>query len=146
MGPVMRVGVVAALVLLAACDPFSDGWSVSRGVIVQGHTDPPRLQAPEQIHAGQPVTLVVTTLAGGCAAPSHVNVRTSGMVVTIEPYDREPRPGVFSEPYSCPSIPCPCDHLAAVTFPSSGTATIRIKGKRKSPRGVVERTVTLTVE
>lgn len=65
----------------------------------------------------------ITTYGGGCTAKGDTHVTVAGMVATVSPYNVEPRPRT-----PCTAILLTFVHDTLISFPQSGTATIRVRG------------------
>jgi hypothetical protein len=89
--------------------------------------------------------VAVTTYGDGCHRRGDTEVRVTGLVATVTPYDYTALPGT-----PCTRQLVSMRHTAAVTFEQAGTAQIQVRGLDGSTRHaanlvgdtlVVERTV-----
>jgi hypothetical protein len=153
---ISRGTAAAAAIVVAACtsamdaepDPQGAGVGVDRvrvlGEIAGYNQDDPRISV---VASGRTVMVEVTTYGGGCHSKGETEVSRSGMTADVVPYDYTAPPGTV-----CTQQLLSFRHTAAIDFPGSGTATIRVRGidrRTKSAQNmtgsqiVVERTVVL---
>lgn len=117
----MRWAVLATLAL-SACVDSSDA-NVDIGLVDDGRqTDASFIDMPSVARPGQPFTVTVTTIGGGCTKPSSTEVLTTDADATVTPYDR----------YAAADVPCTRDlswiaHTATLHFDVPGTRTVRIQ-------------------
>jgi hypothetical protein len=78
---------------------------------------------------GRSVVVAVTTYGDGCYRKGQTHVTVSGMVADVRPYDVVPPAGTNCTRQLVAGI-----HEAVISFPSSGTARIRVHGYDASTR------------
>ncbi len=130
----MRGALLAFSALLLGCAAIgteTDDGTRPDAVRVMGeikgyNNDDPRIE----IVPGTRSALVrVTTYGGGCHSRGDTEVRVDGMVATVTPYDYTAPPGTV-----CTQPLISFIHEANISFPSSGTALIRVRGIDRSTR------------
>lgn len=146
---------ILGLLLLAACgndggaqnlpdaDPGTDELLV--GIIDFLGESADVLMAPATAQVGMPVSVTVSTYGGGCESASSMDTSANADTVTLVPYDRTYRqPGDI-----CTSVLRRLPHTTQLTFPSTGTWTIVVRGRRQTisqPDSIVEIQQTLAVQ
>jgi hypothetical protein len=78
---------------------------------------------------GRAVRVAVTTYGDGCYRKGETRVTLSGMVADVRPYDLLQPPGT-----NCTRQLVAGTHEAVISFPSTGTARIRVHGHDASTR------------
>ncbi|HEX7240253.1 MAG TPA: hypothetical protein VF263_08315 [Longimicrobiaceae bacterium] len=91
---------------------------------------------PDTARVGESVTIVVETFGGPveagpgevvCIGPGSTEVARDGLVVEVKPVDVATRPAAD---FPCADMLVRLRHEATVTFTRSGTATVRVVGRR----------------
>jgi hypothetical protein len=86
---------------------------------------PKVIEAPDTVRVGQPTMVRVTTIGdGGCWSADGIDVKRSGSVVELTPFD------VHSGAQICTMILLYLEHPTTLTFDAPGEAVIRVKGRR----------------
>ncbi len=142
--PKLIAGAVAGSILAwAACDPAFQAEPPIRektiGVVLTSG-DTGTVTIPTAVGAGTPFTVVVETFGGGCTEMDGTEVLTDGMVADVTPYDVVDRGSVV-----CPAIVRTFEHSAALVFPTTGEATVRVHGRTLPPDTSVVREYIVTV-
>jgi hypothetical protein len=122
------IGVVAALALTSCGALNSEVTSVDAGILIyQGKTA--TISAPDTATHGTPFQVNVQTFGTDCTqGVDHDDVRTNGLSVEIDPYNK-----------SAASATCTgggftsITHIVSVTVTSTGTATIKVVGLTDDP-------------
>lgn len=88
------------------------------------HLPPAVIDAPDEVDAGQPFVVTVTTIGlSGCARAEKQEVNISGRTVELKPYD------VYVGEI-CTAILLYLSHESTITLGSPGEWTIRVSGRR----------------
>jgi len=116
--PIVEVGVIAWDAEAGATGPeasiLPDGFTV--------------LDAPDEVQAGTPFEVTVTTLAlNGCYERDREDIEQQDEVIEITPYDRDPSAGSGD---SCPDVVGALDSTVELQFDTPGEALIRLNGQR----------------
>ncbi len=113
---------------LSGCGLTEPRWGLRRAEIELSEFETLDVTLPAVITAGQPATIGIRTYGDdGCTRHGQVTtVNVTGTTATIEPYDSV----IVAAPdnFACLSIVSRFTHTAAVTFPLSGSATLRVVG------------------
>ena len=122
-------GLVLAMLLFAAC--ADEDSVVELGALAYNPYDPPRVEVPSSVVAGDAFRVYVTTFGDGCISFERTDVVIDGDVVDISPYDRReiPPPNV-----GCIDIGYDFDHGGTVIFQTPGTKLVRVHGRRVEGR------------
>jgi hypothetical protein len=96
-----------------------------RPATLRFHADSERVEVPGEARAGEPFEIAFTTYGGGCIREDTTEVRVTGLVAEVTPYQLAPREGS--------SMICTMElrltrREVEVVFPGRGTATVRIIG------------------
>lgn len=115
---------LALLLSLLACESASEPTLRQRGAV---YPSPPAfIQAPDTVRAGMPFSASVSIVGSGtieCNRPDGASVQLGDRVARVEVFVRVPRGGAACTD-DLRAYPIP----VTVTFPSAGTATIRLIG------------------
>jgi hypothetical protein len=132
--------LLTLLVLLAGCGPGEPpegerlvrpaGSSAAdelrrRPATLRFHADSAQVAVPSEARAGEPFQVALTTYGGGCIREDTTEVRVTGLVAEVTPYQLAPREGS--------SMDCTLElrfdrREVRVVFPERGAATVRIIG------------------
>ena len=134
--------LVAACVLLAACDAYAFGWDSSTGTVVigfvsNGVSGTVIIEAPDTVLAGSSFDVTVNTFgSSSCVRAERLDVEVTDSVARLTPYDRVAPAG----------IPCTEDlrvhpHVASVTFPSRGDRMLEVLGRSGTGDTLVKRPI-----
>jgi hypothetical protein len=125
---------IAGLVLVGCSSLAEPNATTVLGTITGFNQDDPRIGVAT---AGRAVTITVTTYGNGCYSQGPTQSHTTGMTVSITPYDR-----VAGR--VCTDILQSFVHAATVEFPAAGSVLIRVRGRDIAGDTVAfERTVSL---
>lgn len=119
--------IAAAAILPLAAVACADDFVEVRGVL-EHYADTVRLELPDHLDAGFPAAVTVWTYGNPvCDRVGPTYHAVDGMLVVIEPYDlvRSPSAG-----RSCPDIVGAFEHTVHVELSQTGTATVRVIGRR----------------
>lgn len=122
-----RLLLVALLPLVAACasllEPGQE-WRRVVGITSISPHQPPPIRLPDTIRAGVPFTATVITWgSGSCTRPDGAEVRTSGLLVEVTPYDREATSGVCTDDLR------PYPREVSLRIDAAGEAVVRVIGR-----------------
>lgn len=124
----------------AACSSITGTEQERRRAIIDfGPNHPVMVEVPATATRGVAFEVAITSYGGGCISKAETEVRVSGMVATVEPYQLV----VEEEQTACPDVLRTDRNVAQVSFANAGTARIVFRGLRH-PSGetiTVERTV-----
>ena len=136
--------LAAALTLAAGCGiTYADFDSEPRpGVIDLGAPDAPQVVVPQEVRAGVPFTVRVTTFGGGCVDKGFTEVTAGAGEADVRPYDFHPT----DENAVCTRELRSHLHEATVRLEQPGTGTVRVHGVRMRDNEpvTVARTITIT--
>lgn len=126
-GSDLQLGVLQLEGYAAAAQTASDP---NRGVTwtlppdSEVHLPPAVIEAPDEVNAGEPFVVTVTTIGlSGCARAEKQEVSISGRTVELKPYD------VYVGEI-CTAILLYLTHDSTITLDSPGEWTIRVSGRR----------------
>ena len=127
--PLLRCGQPA--------EPAGEAWSTAVGFIEAGGVEPGPLVVPDTVQAGAPFEITISTFgSSGCIRPDDSEVRQSGALVDVTPYD-----SVWAG-----SVPCLPDWRRyprgiELRFDAPGSGLIRLHGRGFDRDITVQRTV-----
>ncbi len=129
--------LLALLVVLAgtACDDPQgpSAGTVLRPASISFFDLDPAITLPDSAVAGVPVEVTVESYGDGCTELADTEVAASGLAPVLRPLVRVPAPGAE---VVCPSVLRTLVHRVSLTFPTPGTATITVEGRRDPERTV----------
>lgn len=116
---------LAAALTLAGCD-LTTSLVEERLVGAIGYPDNLDITVPDTVQAGEAFTVTVRTLApNGCWRKDRTEVRVSGLIAQVTPYD------IYrvERDENCTAEPVSITHTATVTFGSAGDGRVDILGR-----------------
>lgn len=123
--PVHVTRVIAATLLISACSSSSGPGSSARslGLLITSISSVPTIVIPRPIQAGVPVTIIVNSFgSSSCLKPDGMDVQHTTAGVTLTPWDRVSTSG------ACTDDLAPHPHEARVTFATSGSVQLTVRG------------------
>ena len=126
--------------LAGACRVFTDDEFVVQPAILQFHDHEPSLTVPATVARNATFDVEFMTYGGGCLEAARNRVVTAGMEVDIYSTQRD------MSSVACPDILRFETNRVTLTLPATGTAVVRVHGKREPGNEVLvlERQVTVT--
>lgn len=109
--------LILGIALVTACSPTEPSQHRVLGTIAGFDSTDPHVVLSS---AGTAVTVGIRTYGNGCYSVAETVVDVDGLEATVTPYDYDP--GCFQRDLKL------LDHSATISFPSQGTALIRVKG------------------
>jgi hypothetical protein len=136
----MRRRLVAAALLLAACDGYAFAWDSSTGTVVIGFVGNGTtvvIEAADTVQAGVAFGVTVNTFgSSSCVRAERLDVTVDGAVARLTPYDR-----VAPSNVACTEDFGSHPHTGTVTFATPGDAVLEAVGKAGSGDTVVRKAV-----
>ena len=142
MHPRPRISPTRLVLLLVASSfacssPLEQGPQRVIGLIDNGGGAFP-LILPDSAYVGVPFAVTVTTFGGGCDRADGAEVRTSGLLADITPYDLLPAPGTI-----CIAILRTLPRSVELTFMTPGSGVVRVHGRGPNGNVTLQRSVTV---
>ena len=137
--------LTSSLALMAiACTTLACGDDVPAGAalgIIEHYGDAALIDAPVEAVVGEQVLIDLQTVGGGCVGYHSTEVTVSAMAAHIRPIDTQPESDAV-----CTADMRLLDHSVGVVFNESGTAWVRIDGRRVNSDLDEEDTWTLAID
>ena len=138
--PASVLRFAALWAVLTGCARSEFGWRVAPSLIRSDRATIPAVQVPDTMAAGQPDTVIIWTLSGGCTRKGPTQIVSDDTLVTIRLFDsllvRAP-PG--PPDYACPSIRSFGRRLVEIRFSHPGQGVVRVVGTDTTQHAVVVR-------
>lgn len=104
-------------------DPYGPSSVLSIGNIDASGISTRVIVGPDTVRAGQSVSFTINTFGSSCLRPESTAVVRSDRLAVLTPYDRSPGPN-----FACTADYGTRPHPVTLSFPTAGSATIRVRG------------------